>query len=157
MKFFACKIHAGDFLFPMWDVRSMENFVEKWKSRGNEQSDYQIFWNDLILDRCGIENLDSVMKFQIPVKFKDSTAFVDAWIPATRILIEQKSRGKKLDAPKRQSDGAFLTPYEQAKRYDNARAVDQKANWYNFPKNISESEIVARLFEMYQNLIQKIS
>ncbi|MBR1419467.1 MAG: N-6 DNA methylase [Selenomonadaceae bacterium] len=133
----------------------MENFIEKWKSRGNEQADYQIFWNDLIRDSCGIENPDSVMKFQIPVKFKDSTAFVDAWIPATRILIEQKSRGKKLDAPERQSDGAFLTPYEQAKRYDNARAVDQKANWI-ITSNFDEIWIYNMRFERPERHVLKI-
>ena len=35
---------------------------------------------------------------------------------------------------------------------ENDRAV---LDAYNFPKNITESEIVSRLFEMYQNFINK--
>ena len=109
----------------------MKDFIEKWKSKslGFEKQDCQIFWIGLARVCCDVENSDDVLKFEVPVNLPNSKGYIDVWIPATRIIIEQKSRGKSLDKPEKQSDGAILNAFGQAKRYDNARAVDQKANW----------------------------
>lgn len=48
----------------------------------------------------------------------DHTSFIDGRIPSTHVLIEQKSLNKDLDAPIKQSDGASLNPFQQAKRYN---------------------------------------
>ena len=45
----------------------------------------------------------------------DHTSFIDGVIPATKVLIEQKSLEKDLRKPIRQSDGTLLTPFQQAK------------------------------------------
>ena len=44
-------------------------------------------------------------------------SFIDGFIDATHVIIEQKSLDKDLNEPIKQSDGTFLTPYQQAKRY----------------------------------------
>ena len=67
------------------------------------------------------------IRYEVPVALSDSTKYLDAWIPSTRVLIEQKSRGIKLDAI--QSGHDDMTPFEQAKFYDDHRPFDEKARW----------------------------
>ena len=59
----------------------------------------------------------------------DHTSFVDARIPSTKVLIEQKSLGKDLGASIPQSDGRSLTPFEQAKRYADSLPNSQRPRW----------------------------
>ena len=44
-------------------------------------------------------------------------------------MIEQKSRDKDLKEPIKQSDGKFLTPYQQAKRYAAELPYSKRPRW----------------------------
>ncbi len=59
----------------------------------------------------------------------DHTSFIDGHIPATHVLIEQKSIAKDLGAPIRQSDGSLLNPFQQAKRYSAELPYDDRPRW----------------------------
>ena len=108
--------------------QAVRQFVEYWTfQRGSEKGEDQQFWNSLLRDVLGVADVEQHIKYQVPVQLKDTTKFLDAWIPETRVLIEHKSRGVNLDAPQSGHDG--LTPYEQAVEYDNARPFDEKARW----------------------------
>ena len=103
-------------------------FVEYWTfQRGSEKGEDQQFWNSLLGEVLGLEDVKSHVQYQVPVPMKGTTKFLDAWIPETRVLIEHKSRGVNLDAPQAGHNG--LTPYEQAVEYDNARSYEDKARW----------------------------
>ena len=103
-------------------------FVERWTfRRGSEKGEDQQFWNALLGEVLGMEDVASRVQYQVPVPMKGTTKFLDAWIPETRVLIEHKSRGVNLDAPQSGHDG--LTPYEQAAEYDAARSYDDRARW----------------------------
>ncbi len=103
-------------------------FVEYWTfQRGSEKGEDQQFWNSLLGEVLGMDDVKSHVQYQVPVPMKGTTKFLDAWIPETRVLIEHKSRGVNLDAPQSGHEG--LTPYEQAVEYDNARPFDEKARW----------------------------
>ena len=127
-----------------------KKFREYWIFRpGSEKGEDQQFWNSLLRDVLGAEDIESSIKYQLPVKLKNTTKFLDAWIPSTRVLIEHKTRGVKLDAP--QTGHGGMTPYEQAKEYDDARGFDEKARWivlcnfdeflvYDCTKPLSEPE-----------------
>ncbi|MBO5647200.1 MAG: methylase, partial [Kiritimatiellae bacterium] len=105
-----------------------KKFCEYWIFRpGSEKGEDQQFWNSLLRDVLGLEDIESAIKYQLPVKLKATTKFLDAWIPSTQVLIEHKTRGVKLDAP--QAGHGGMTPYEQAKEYDDARGFDEKARW----------------------------
>ena len=54
---------------------------------------------------------------------------IDAYVPETHVLIEQKSYGISLDKSGFQSGGDQLTPYEQAKRYNDNLPYNEKARW----------------------------
>ena len=91
-------------------------FVETWKGRGYEKGDTQSFWYQLLHDIFGIEVPANFIQFELPVHLKN-TKFIDAYIPSTKVIIEQKELKKDLDTAGKQSDGDKLTPYEQAQRY----------------------------------------
>lgn len=92
---------------------------------GNENSDYQDFWRDLLHDVFGVERTKGFIKFIEPVG--DTLWKMDAYIPKTRVLIEHKSFGKDLTKKFQQSDGKLLTPYEQALRY--AKVLNEPPRW----------------------------
>ena len=108
--------------------QAAKKFVEYWTfQRGSEKGEDQQFWNSLLGEVLGMDDVKSHVQYQVPVPMKGTTKFLDAWIPETRVLIEHKSRGVSLDAP--QAGHGRLTPYDQAVEYDNARPFDEKARW----------------------------
>ena len=112
----------------MIEQRDIKNFIDGWKARGNEKSDAQSFWLELIR-ALGINDPAKFIRFELPIDVDDHKCFIDGWIGATKVLIEQKSRGIDLDKSARQSDGAFLNPFEQALRYAYALPFSQRPRW----------------------------
>ena len=105
-----------------------KKFAEKWKGRGYEKGDSQVFWTELLTEVFGIEDPSRFIRFEEQVKM-DSTSFIDAHIPATKTLIEQKSLGKDLRKSIKQSDGSLLTPFQQAKRYAAELKYSERPRW----------------------------
>lgn len=91
-------------------------FAEFWKDKGYEKGESQSFWLSLLRNVFFIEHPEQYIKFEDQVKL-DHTSFIDGFIESTHVLIEQKGLGKDLRKPIKQSDGTFLTPFQQAKRY----------------------------------------
>ncbi|WP_300623394.1 DNA methyltransferase [uncultured Megasphaera sp.] len=91
-------------------------FVQDWTGRGYEKGQSQPFWLALLRDIFGIAEPEKYISFEEQVKL-DHTSFIDAYIPATHVMIEQKSLGKDMRKGIRQSDGSVLSPLQQAKRY----------------------------------------
>ena len=104
-------------------------FAKTWEGRGSETKDDRQFWLQLLMDVFRIDNPFSIIEFQKPVKMESSTKFIDGFIPSTRVLIEQKGIDIDLSKKYRQSDGAELTPYEQARRYDQYMLPDEHPHW----------------------------
>lgn len=103
-------------------------FMETWKGRGYEKGETQSFWYQLLHDIFGIEVPANFIQFELPVHIKH-TNFIDAYIPSTKVLIEQKELRKDLDAAGKQSDGEDKTPYEQADRYASGLKWSQYPRW----------------------------
>lgn len=103
-------------------------FAERWKGKGYERGESQVFWIELLTEVYGIENPSEFIRYEEKVKV-DKTNFIDGHIPSTRVLIEQKSINKDLRAPITQSDGGKLTPYQQAKRYITNLPLSQHPRW----------------------------
>ena len=82
----------------------------------------------LLRDVYGVEHPEQFIQFEEQVHL-DHTSFIDGTIPATHVLIEQKGLGKDLNKPIKQSDGALLNPFEQAKRYILELPVSQHPRW----------------------------
>ena len=101
-----------------------KKFAEFWKDKGYEKGESQKFWLSLLHDIFGVEHPESFISFEDKV-FLGHTSFIDGYIAETKVLIEQKAMGKNLKAKIKQSDGTFLTPYEQARRYVTELPVDK--------------------------------
>ena len=112
----------------MENKEAAKKFRECWLlSTDSEVGGYQKYWISLLGDVLGEKDVLSRISFQLPVPMAGTTKFLDAWIPETKVLIEHKKRGVKLDASQSGHNG--MTPYEQAVEYDNARPFDEKARW----------------------------
>lgn len=108
--------------------KAAKKFSEEWKGRGDEKQETQRFWIGLLGDVLNVPQAASYIEFEKRVKLSH-TSFIDAYIPETKVLIEQK--GLKIDLNKayEQSDGAMLTPYQQAKRYASELPYDLRPRW----------------------------
>lgn len=103
-------------------------FYNKWHGRGKEDEDDRSFWIDFLQDVLGIDHVTDRIEFQKKVVGKDGhTKRIDAYIPETRVLIEQKSLGIDLSKPQSGHDG--MTPYEQARYYNECTPYSEKAKW----------------------------
>ena len=104
-------------------------FVNKWHGKGNEDEDGRSYWIDLLHNVLGMENVTDRVDFEKKVYVDGNKKRIDAYIPETRVLIEQKSLGKALDQKIHNSGDIDLTPYEQAKRYNDNLAFSERARW----------------------------
>ena len=103
-------------------------FCQKWANRGREDEDDRSYWIDFLMNVMSVDNVTDRIEFQKKVIGPDgNTKRIDAYIPETRVLIEQKSLNIDLSKPQQGHDG--MTPYEQAKMYDNSLPVSEKAKW----------------------------
>ena len=105
-----------------------KEFAEYWQDKGDEKQETQRYWIELLQEVLGIENPSRYIEFEKTVKIKH-TNFIDGYISSTKVLIEQKGAKVDLTKPQEQSDGAMLTPYQQAKRYADELSYDLKPRW----------------------------
>ncbi len=108
--------------------KAAKQFVEYWKDKGYEKGESQPFWLELLENVFGVENPAHYIIFENQVHL-DHTSFIDGFIPATHVLIEQKGAGKDLRKPIKQSDGTLLTPFQQAQRYSAVLPYSQRPRW----------------------------
>lgn len=110
-------------------------FAADWLGRGDEKQETQQFWTSLLQRVYGVEMPENHIKFEKPVLVdnmqtgKKTTKFIDAYILETRVVIEQKSSNIELNKPEKQSDGSFLTPYQQARRYGGYLNDTERPRW----------------------------
>ena len=109
-------------------MKDVKKFVERWQGRGDEKSETQGFWSEVLHDLCGVERPSEFMEPEKRVEL-GHVSFIDIYIPSTRVLIEQKSLDVNLDKAAKQSDGTTATPFEQAKRYYDWLPASQKGRW----------------------------
>ena len=105
-----------------------KQFAAAWKGKGYEKGESQPFWLALLRNVYGVEEPEQFITFEEQVHL-DHASFIDGNIPATHVLIEQKGLGKDLNKPIRQSDGTFLTPFQQAKRYAAELPYSMRPRW----------------------------
>ncbi len=108
--------------------KAAKEFIGRWKNRGNERQDSQSFWLDLLGSVFGIENPSTYITFEDKVML-DHTSFIDGYIEKTKVLIEQKGANKDLNKAIKQSDGTFLTPFQQAQRYRLNLSYSKQPRW----------------------------
>ena len=108
--------------------REAEKFVEFWQGKGYEKGQTQAFWLSLLHGVFGAKEPEKLISFEDQVILKN-TNFIDAYIPSTRVLIEQKGSHVVLNQKIKQSDGSMLTPFQQARRYISGLSFSTYPRW----------------------------
>lgn len=112
-----------------------KQFVADWQGRGGEKQETQTFWLSLLQKVYGVAEPDKFISFEKTVTVDDAktgkstTKFIDGYIGATRVLIEQKGAKIDLNKGETQSDGSVLSPYQQARRYGGYLPANQQPRW----------------------------
>ena len=109
--------------------KAAKEFSAYWANKGYEKGESQPFWMSLLHNVFGVEHPEQYIEFENQVHLVKSTGFIDGYIPDTKVMIEQKSRGKNLNQAILQSDGSKLTPFQQAKKYIVDLPVDRHPKW----------------------------
>ena len=124
-------------------TQELTEFIKTWNHQGDEVADKVTYWNTLLrilgVPQQQIDNktyIDYEKKVDVKANtFGQNSPFrgsIDAYIPSQHILIEQKSFGVDLAKAERRNNGGDkspITPYGQARRYDNNLALDEKAKF----------------------------
>ena len=122
---------GGDDLDNVKQRQAVKQFISDWTDRGDEKQDAQNFWRQLLQKVFGVEDPEKVISFEYKVKNDqtNTTIFIDAYIHDTHVLIEQKSCGVNLKKGYQQSDGSFLSPFQQARRYAGLLPHNMNPRW----------------------------
>lgn len=161
--------------------KELTNFIKTWDHQGDEVADKVTYWNSL-LEILGVskQQIDSkeYIDYEKGVIVRQGKPFrgsIDAYIPSTNVLIEQKSYGVDLSKPESRNNGGDntpITPYEQARRYDNNLPKNEKSNFivlsnfneiwiYDVRKSLNTKPIkltlseLPRQFEILNFLVKK--
>ena len=114
---------------PTSQKAAASQFVEFWTGKGYEKGQTQPFWIDL-LRVLGVPDPErGTIEFEDKAHIDAAHGFIDGYIPATHVLVEQKSLGKSLRSGIPQSDGSILTPFQQAKRYAVDLPYSRRPRW----------------------------
>ena len=115
----------------MTDAQQREaarQFYYRWNGKGREDEDARSYWIEILTNILGCDHVTERVDFEKKVVGGDgNTKRIDVYIPETHVLIEQKSLGISLDKPQAGHNG--MTPYEQAKYYDNYLPFSERARW----------------------------
>jgi len=115
----------------MTDAQQREaarQFFYRWNGKGREDEDARSYWIEILTNILGFDRVTERVDFEKKVVGADgNTKRIDVYIPETHVLIEQKSLGIALDKPQAGHNG--MTPYEQAKYYDNYLPFSERARW----------------------------
>ena len=119
-------------------MTQISDFIKAWSNKGDEVGNKATYW-DTLLRFLGVPQKDlddgTFIDYEKSIKLNSVEHFhgsIDAYIPSTRVLIEQKSFGVDLFKPENRPNGGHtekITPYEQARRYDNNLPNNEKARY----------------------------
>ena len=120
------------------NTKAIKEFIQTWQDQGSEVADKVTYWNSL-LEILGVpkEQIDNktYVEYEKPIKLNKNQKFhgsIDAYIPSTKVLIEQKSNGVDLSKPEERPNGGStekITPFEQAKRYNDNLGSNERADF----------------------------
>lgn len=108
--------------------QAAQKFANEWAGYGYEKGGTQKFWLQMLDEVFNVEHPYDYILFEERIKIKH-TSYMDAYIPGTHVIIEQKSDKVDLTSALRQSDGSLLTPAEQALRYGYELPYSERPRW----------------------------
>ena len=88
---------------PTEETIAATEFAAYWTGKGYEKGESQPYWLSL-LRVLGVEAPERCIEFEDAAHIDAHHGFIDAYIPSTHVLIEQKSLGRNLRAGIPQSE-----------------------------------------------------
>ena len=117
----------------MANIKEAKEFVKRWKYKGDEKQETQSFWIELLDKVYEDHDYDKHILFeQVADKVTGGSNYKDVVINRysdRAVLIEQKSSSLDLSKLEPRFRGQLVTPFEQAKHYDDLSAVNDKDRW----------------------------
>ena len=114
-------------------TKAAKKFVENWQDHGYEKGEAQKFWIDLLTNVFGVKDIANFIFFEEQVKDKIQnktiTNYIDAYIPSTKVMIENKASHKDLQELIKQSDGRMRTSFQQARDYISTLPLSKHPKW----------------------------
>ena len=109
-------------------------FAGRWQGKGSEKADDRSYWTQLLQEVYGLEDATKYYEATKKVEVLESdgkkhSREIDIYIPSAKVLIEQKGVTIDLSKKGHQSGGELMTPYEQAKRYNDWLGKEEAARW----------------------------
>ena len=112
-------------------AKQQKNLQLTGKIKATKKGESQKFWIDLLHDVFGVENATQFISFEDQVHL-DHTSFIDGYISATKVMIEQKSLRKDLRKAIKQSDGTLLKSVSAGKTLFTELPYDQQTTMDNY-------------------------
>ena len=111
--------------------KAAQEFAKAWTGDFKEDGNTAPFWLSLLRDVYGIQHPEQYIFFEDAVKHneKDNSIFIDAQIPAVKVLIEQKATNIPLDKPYERHRNQYDSVYEQAEEYDQTKGRNDRARY----------------------------
>ena len=120
--------------------QALHDFILYWQkkvqtdegiTKSTEVMDTQKFWSELIYDVFGESKSTFELEFEKRINLinNKNKNCIDLYIPKSKILIEQKCSKQSLSAKYKQSDGTELTPFEEAKRYNDNLMFSERGKY----------------------------
>ena len=132
--------------------RAAEEFAKYWLSRGDEKSETQKYWIDLLQNVLGIGDALHRLRFEerIDTEAGSSKGFADVCImkPAcddVLAMVEQKSANVDLDKPEMRQ-GRMVTPVQQCRAYAEALPLNKQPRWV-----ITCNFVTLRVYDRYSD------
>ena len=114
-------------------AKAAKKFVENWQGHGYEKGEAQKFWIDLLTNVFEVRDIANFIFFEEQVKDKIQnktiTNYIDAYIPSTKVMIENKASHKDLQELIKQSDGRMRTSFQQARDYISTLPLSKHPKW----------------------------
>ena len=114
-------------------TKDAKKFVKNWLGHGYEKGEAQKFWIDLLTNVFGVKDIANFIFFEERVKDKNqnktTTNYIDAYIPSTKVMIENKPSHTDLQELIKQSDGRMRTSFQQARDYISTLPLSKHPKW----------------------------
>lgn len=154
------------------NTKELKEFIATWSNSGSEVADKVTYWNSLLellgVPKSQIDN-KTFIEYEKPIKLHENETFhgsIDAYIPSTKVLIEQKSNGIDLFKEENRPNGnetEKITPFKQALRYNNHLGSKERANFlvlsnfssiviYDIRDSLDVKPVVIDLKDLEKNL-----
>lgn len=114
--------------------KNAQSFVERWKERGSERQDSQSFWLDLLQEEQK-EKIEKTAQGILNARQKYATSSLASLYDETIMPVELRKAHQENDKAVMDAYGFRIEEYD-------------KKRW------LTESETVAKLFEMYEEMMK---